>query len=299
MDDHITMGMFDHVDGSMWIVTNKGINIFKGGEWSTINKKTDLMKNKIGSYMVDSQDRVWVGTGTPDIFFDGYVLGELYDGGIMIYDGEKWEPMNTTDMGIKTPVITRMYQATNGDIWLGVSAVTPGAERGGLFAKGALVRYFDGQWKVYKGNDVPCVDCHFVKGFYEDDNGKMFFFADFGVFYFENGLFHSVKKDNEEFKFSRGDYITSRFKDSQNNLWLGTPGRIAKYDHKTWRSFNRKNGLPSMDSPPYGFVETPDGKIMMTLMVWGFVCRAAIRIYYDLHPACIQQDSFDRHGLEY
>jgi len=266
MDNHLTIGIFDHVDGSLWIVTNKGVNIFKDGSWTIINKKTDLMKNKIGSYMVDSQDRVWIGTGTPDMFFDGYLFGQLYDGGIMIYDEQEWKPMNTTDMGIKTPVITEMFEASNGDIWLGVSGVKPGAERGALFAKGALVRYSNGEWTVYKNKDMPCSDCHFVKEIYEDDNGRVFFFADSGIYYFEEGTFHSIRKDNEDFSFSGATFISARFTDSKNNLWLGAPARIAKYDGTQWRSFNRKNGLPSMENPPYGFNETSEGQILMTAL---------------------------------
>ncbi|MBT8254616.1 MAG: hypothetical protein KJN68_11635, partial [Bacteroidia bacterium] len=266
MDDHIVKGMFDYKDGSLWIVTNKGINIFKDGSWKIINKKSDLLKNKIGSYMIDSKDRIWIGTGSPDIFFDGYALGHLYEGGVVIYDGDEWKPLQTEDLGIKAPVITRMYEASNGDVWMGMSAVSPGAERGALFPKGALLRLAaeTEEWTIYKGKDMPCIDCHFIKGFYEDENNRVHFFADFGIFYFEDDAFHSIRKDHEEFNFSRGNYISARFTDSNNNLWLGAPARIARHDGKNWRSFNRKNGLPSMDNPPYGFAETSNGKIIMT-----------------------------------
>ena len=266
IDDNITLGVFDYKDGSTWFVTQRGVNIFKDGSWTTINKKTELLKNKIGSYLVDRKDQIWIGTGSPDIFFDGYVLGQLYQGGVMIYDGEEWKPMNTKEMGIKAPVITQMHEATNGDIWLGVSSVNPGSERGGLFAKGALLRLAKetGEWTVYRQKDMPCLDCHFVKDFYEDENGNLFFIARWGIYYFEDGKFHSVGKDNEEFSFGNGDFITAKFVDSNNNLWLGTTARITSYNGSTWRSFNRKNGLTSQNGYPYGFVETADKKIIMT-----------------------------------
>ncbi|NNE03122.1 MAG: hypothetical protein HKN52_08145, partial [Eudoraea sp.] len=109
MDDHRVLGMFYYVDGSFWIVTNKGINIFNNGSWQIINNKTELSRNIIGSYLVDSQDRIWVGTGTPGVFFDRYGLGQLYDGGVVIYDGKEWKPMSTKEMGFKAPRVTRMF----------------------------------------------------------------------------------------------------------------------------------------------------------------------------------------------
>lgn len=135
MDDHQVLGMFDYVDDSFWIVTNKGINIFNNGSWKIINKKTDLLKNKIGAYLVDSEDKIWVGTGSPGIFFESYGAGQLYEGGVVIYDGKEWRPMSTKEMGFKAPIINRMFEATNGDIWFGLSTVTVAGERGNFSQK--------------------------------------------------------------------------------------------------------------------------------------------------------------------
>ena len=266
MDNQLFLGAFEYVDGSTWFVTDKGINIFKEGEWIIHSKKTELLKNKVGAYLVDSQNRIWIGTGAPDMFFDGYALGQLYEGGIVIYDGEKWEAKQTKDLGINSPVITRMYESSNGDIWMGVSSVTPGMEKQALFPKGALLRLSreTGEWTDYREKDVPCFECHFVKGFYEGANGRMHFLARNGVYYFENGEFTSVVKDNVDFKFPYGQWITARFEDSKGNLWLGAPGRVARHDGKNWISFNRKNGLPPVERMPYGFLETPEGKIIMS-----------------------------------
>ena len=265
MDNKITLGVFEYTDGATWFITNKGINIYNDGEWDILNKEDELLKNTIGSYLVDSKNRIWIGTGTPDVFYDGYATGPLYKGGVAIYDGKEWKAMNTDEMGIKAAVVTEIYEASNGDFWLGVSSVTPGAEKGGLFAKGALLRLSTetGEWTDYRQKDMPCGDCHFVKDFYEDNAGKLFFIADYGIYYFEDGVFHSVRKDHEDFSFS-GGWLSAKFVDSKNHLWLGAPGRIAKYDGQKWQSFNRKNGLPSKDNHPYGFIETPEAKILMS-----------------------------------
>ena len=266
VDNQRLLGAFEYVDGSTWFVTDKGINIYKNGNWITHNKKTELLKNKIGAYMVDSENRIWIGTGTPDMFFDGYATGQLYQGGVVIYDGEKWEAKNTKEMGIKSPVITMMYEASNGDIWMGVSSVTPGMEKQHLFPKGALLHLSKetGEWTDYRGKAMPCLECHFVKGFYEDDNGRMHFLASNGIYYFENGEFFSVRKDNPDFSFPYGRWITARYTDSKGNLWLGAPARVARFDGKDWVSFKRKTGLPSMDFHPTGFFENTEGEIVMT-----------------------------------
>ncbi|MBT8311969.1 MAG: hypothetical protein HKP23_03930, partial [Flavobacteriaceae bacterium] len=126
MDNQIVLGAFEYTDGSLWVVTNRGINTLKDGKWETINRKTDLLKNQIGSYMLDSQNRIWIGSGSPDMFFDGYVTRELYKGGVIIYDGKEWKPTFTNDMGINAAVVNKMFEASNGDIWLGVTASKPG-----------------------------------------------------------------------------------------------------------------------------------------------------------------------------
>ena len=263
MDDHRVLGMFDYVDGSFWIVTNKGINIFNKGSWKIINKKTELQRNTIGAYLRDSQDRIWVGTGTPGIFFDMNVLGQLYEGGVVIYDGKEWQPMSTKEMGFKAPKINRIYEAANGDIWLVLSTVTAMGEKKNIFAKGRLLRLAKEteEWTVYDGDDVPCIDCQFVRSFYENEDGRLYFIADAGIYYFENDSFHRVKKTEE---YSYYWPVNSRFEDSNNNLWLGAPARVYHYNGQKWRSFNRKNGLPSTDNAPYGFTETSDNKIILT-----------------------------------
>lgn len=263
MDNQITLGVFDYIDGSLWIVTDRGINTFKDGKWKTISKKTDLIRNQIGSYLVDSQNRIWVGSGSPDMFFDGYAFRGLYEGGVVIYDGKEWKPRKTTDMGIKAAVVHKMFEQSNGDIWLGVSRSKP-TERTSLIPKGALLRLSKktGEWTVYKQEDMPCTDCQYVRGFYEDENGRLFFYARYGIYYFENDSFHLVKKTEE---FSHKWPVHFRFEDSNKNLWLAAPpAHIYNYDGQKWRSFNRKNGLTIKNGYPYGFVETQDNKIIMT-----------------------------------
>jgi ligand-binding sensor domain-containing protein len=169
--------------------------------------------------------------------------------------------MQTEDLGFKAPVVTRMFESKNGDIWLGVSSHAAGFEKGKLFAKGALLRFSNEEWTVYRWKDLPCIGCEFVKSFYEDQNGRLYFFAQYALYYFEDDSFHRV---NKEEGYNLKSAPTTMFLDSKKNLWTGASNRIAMYDGKHWKSFNRKNGLPPADFPIIGFSENTEGKIILT-----------------------------------
>ena len=259
MDDYRTLGVFEYKDGSLWMITDRGINIFDGEGWKKIDNKSDTMNKSISSYLVDSKNRVWVGSN--QYAYYGPAFLHKFNDGVVLYDGNEWKSMRTMDMGFKAPVVTRMFESKNGDIWLGVSSKLSGAEIGSVFAKAALLRFSNEEWTVYKAKDMPCYRCEFVKSFYEDDNGRLYFFAQEGLYYFEDGSFHRVTKDDG---YNLKSWPNTMFLDSKKNLWAGGIARIAKYNGKEWNSFNRKNGLPSADWPPIGFSETTDGKIIMT-----------------------------------
>ncbi|MBT8179869.1 MAG: hypothetical protein HKP60_12200, partial [Eudoraea sp.] len=267
MDNQIVLGAFEYVDGSLWVVTDRGINTLKDGKWETTNRKTDLLKNQIGSYMVDSQNRVWIGSGSPDMFWSGYVTRELYKGGVIIYEEGEWKPTFTKEMGINVPVINKMFEASNGDIWIVASATAPNQGlSAGFIPKVALLHLASetGKWTAYRQKDIPCRECNFVKEFYEDESGRVYFIAAYGIYYFEEGSFHVIEK-TDSFNYRYPSMIISSFKDSKNNMWLGSlPLRIYNYDGQHWSAYTNKNGLKIKNGHPYGFLETSDNKIIMS-----------------------------------
>lgn len=259
--DYQILGIFEYVDGSLWIVTDKGINIFDGEKWKKLDKKSGATKKKISSYLLDSKNRIWLGTN-PEAYAGPSFLSS-YDDVVRIYDGDTWKSMKTKDMGFKAPVVTKMFESSNGDIWLGASSHLSGAEDSNIFSKGALLRFSNDEWTVYKSKDLPCLSCEFVKGFYEDDNGRQYFWGNNGLYYFENSSFHGVKKD-QGYNI-RDRVVNTVFEDSKGNFWMGAPARIAKYNGKVWKTYNRKNGLPERSWWPLGFTETKDGQIILSM----------------------------------
>lgn len=201
------------------------------------------------------------------MFWNGYVTRELYKGGVIIYEDGEWKPTFTKDMGINTPIVNQMFEASNGDIWIVTSATKPNNMMAtGIIPKAALMHLSaeTGEWSVYRQKDIPCGSCNFVNAFYEDQNGRVYFIAAYGIFYFENGEFKVIEK-TDHFNYRYPSMIVSRFKDSTGNFWLGSlPLRVYNYDGQTWRAFTRKNGLKIKNGHPYGFVETADNKIIMS-----------------------------------
>jgi len=62
MDDFRTLGVFEYEDGSLWMITDRGINIFDGERWKKLDNKTNAMNKSISSYLLDSKNRVWIGS---------------------------------------------------------------------------------------------------------------------------------------------------------------------------------------------------------------------------------------------
>jgi ligand-binding sensor domain-containing protein len=261
MDDYNTIGVFEYTDGSIWMITSRGINIFDGKTWKKIDNRSNDMNRSIYSYLVDSKNRIWVGS-SKDVYY-GPVFFHKYNDGIAMYDGKEWTSMRTKDLGFKAPVVTKIYEASNGDIWLGVSSKAPGYERGDIFARGAILRYSNEEWTVYKEKDLPCLGCQFVKGFYEDSNNRLYLYSGNGLFYFEDEKFHRVGKDDGYNITDRT--INVRFEDSKKNLWLAAPARIAMFNGKQWKTYNRKNGLPERSWWPLGLVETKNNQMILSM----------------------------------
>ena len=263
MDNHNIISIFDTADGSLWIVTDKGINVFDGTNWKKIDNKNKLMKKAVGAALLDSKDRVWIGTGTPEYFFDMLGTENLYGGGLLVYDGTDWKPILTKDIGFKAPIVSRIFEHSSGDIWVGVQSVRPGAEGSNITAKGAILRYTNDEWIVYRYKDIPCLSCDFVKGFAEDSDGKLWIWGTEGLAYFEDEKFHSMRKKNGYLK--SGQRITATYIDSDDRFWVAGPGKAARWNGDSWTTYTRKNGLATIDWGAHGFVETSDNKIALSV----------------------------------
>jgi len=258
-DHHGILGAFEYKDGTFWIVTTRGINVFDGEKWKRIDQKTGLMKKAVASYLLDSKNNIWVGSGSPEF---GYGPADIYHGGVALFDGKDWKLMLTKEMGLKAAIVSRIFESSTGDIWIQISNLPPGAEETSMFVKGGLLHYTNNEFKIYRAKDVPCLNCNYARGFYEDDTGRIWMWTGKGsIMYYEDGKFTRVTKENGYPILGRR--VMATFVDSKKNFWLAGLGRVVKYDGNSWTRFNRKNGLPSSSFFPQGFAENSDGKIFL------------------------------------
>ena len=255
MNDYRIVSIFDYVDGSLWIATDRGIDVFDGKNWKKYDENNKLMKKDVGAVLVDNKDRVWIGTGTPEGVFN-------YDSGsLLVYNGKDWKPFLTKDIGFKARVVSRIYEHSSGDIWVGVQSTKPGANS--VLGKGAILRYTNDEWIVYKYKDIPCYSCDFVKGFAEDADGKLWLWGKEGLAYFYDEEFYSMTKKDGYLK--SGQPITATYIDNEDKFWIAGPGKVAKWDNNKWTTYTRKNGLPAIDWRPHGISETPKGDMILAM----------------------------------
>ena len=272
-DDYKTLDIFEYEDGGIWFVTEKGISIYKEGSFETINKKSNLIKNPIGAVLKDSKNRVWVGTGAPDpeIFTDGIATAPLYKGGFVMYDGTEWHTFRTNDLGIDAPLVTQIYETSSGDIWF---VVRSSVRFNDALSIGGLIRFSEGEWTSYKNDDFPCYKCKNVDGLQEDKNGRLWIWSDGTVFYYEDGAFGTISKEDG---FKAKGTLSAVFMDSKHNLWLGSGGRIGRYDGTSWQTYSTKEGAPPMLYLPLAFVEMPDATLVMIAQNGLYVYEASDR----------------------
>ena len=192
-----------------------------------------------------------------DDLFDGFATASLFEGGVAMYDGEQWHTFETDEMGIDAPMITQIYETSSGELWFVVKSTL--REKSTLHVEGLLL-FKEGEWTSYQGDDFPCLGCKSIDGLQEDPSGRIWFWSDGGIFYYENGVFARLSKDE---RHKPNGKVTAAYIDSRNNLWLGSGGKVGKYDGNSWTTYTKKEGLPPQLYSPLNFVEMPDGSMVL------------------------------------
>ena len=147
-------------------------------------------------------------------------------------------------MDVQAPHVKTMFETTKGDVWIAMAPRK--GQTGALVDAGALINYKNGKW-INVNKDLPCSGCKFVKGIFEDGNGRVWFWSRKDLFFYENNTFRLAKDDgfdlDNSFNINSGgqDKTIIPFKDSQKKLWIGSKFRINKFDGKEWRNFGKKN----------------------------------------------------------
>lgn len=196
--------------GYLWFaVPAEGCCFYDGRTFTMLTEEDGLIHYSVSALLVDSQDRVWVGTAKglscySDGQFVNYTTAEglvhnpvvslaedrqgriwigTWDGGLSCFDGERFSNF-TTDDGLAHDHITYIMEDRQGLLWLATWG-------------GGLSRY-DG--------------------------------ASFSNFTTNDGLAH--------------DRLRSVYEDQQGHLWIATfGGGVSRYDGRVFQTISRQDGL--------------------------------------------------------
>lgn len=201
LENDFAKSIIDDGKGNIWIGFNsKGIYILNNrlNKLTSIHRENDnpfsLPSNHINCFYKDSQDIMWIGTSKQGVAFT-------------CLDNVSFEIC-------RTPVqedISCIQEDTKGYLWLG-------------FDGKGLARY-DQRDKTYQlfTTDNSNIPSNLIIGSNLDSKGRMWFGSyGNGVFYEENGIFHSLPYPAKKADESPINYVRHITEDEEGNLWMGT-----------------------------------------------------------------------------
>jgi ligand-binding sensor domain-containing protein len=100
---YFVISMLKDAKGDIWLGTALGLIDYNGTDWKHFDKDL-LMSRAIQKVFEDSRGNIWIGAG------DG-----LSEGGVGLYDGEKWDLYTTRD--VFGPFAFDFYEDARGNVW--------------------------------------------------------------------------------------------------------------------------------------------------------------------------------------
>jgi ligand-binding sensor domain-containing protein len=236
-------------DSAMWFFTNKGVQVFRDSTWTTYTAENGLVEDKVAVAYQDSKGRIWCGTYGAG-FFDGWGVSRAYDGGVAMFDGTTWSQF-------KAPYIRAIYEDSKGRIWFASSALAVGMNS--KLHPGGLSLYDNGTWvNLDKSEDKPPEK--FVKTFYEDARGRIWFFTDMGGIFSWDGA--SFSEPGKEQGYKEGPIHGVSY-DSKRHLWIPSWDRVVQFDGDRWIIHAKKQGLDFAHFHGFTVRENKAGEIIV------------------------------------
>jgi len=139
--------------GNKWFGTPKGITKFDNTNWTTYLNNQDII-----SIAVDTQNKIWAGTGRTQ--------GDQPQMGVFIFDGNNWTSTLVGDISSDTTILTIVLDAL-GNIWFG----------GEL----AVSMYNGSAFSMYNDMQFPGFNGYNFKAITFDSQGNKWFGHQYGV----------------------------------------------------------------------------------------------------------------------
>ena len=236
-------------NGNVWIGTLSGVNLWDAqtNQFFKLTPEADGLSNgQVMSLLVDSQDRLWIGT-----------MG----GGVNVFENGKITNIFRHDAGDTSSIngdgVSRFLEDSKGRLWVG----TYGGGVNRYLGEGKLSRYPNPSKPKAAFSDVKVVD---IK---EGPDGRLWIGTDGG------GLI-VLDPDTDTTVILRNDPAVSDSLGSDNvitmlitekQVWVGTRDKgISKLamDSGTFETFDKSNGLAS--DIIYGLLQDDVGRVWMS-----------------------------------
>lgn len=219
--------------GNLWIATWGGRVVkydMASSKFVKIPVLNDIVNNFAGNLLVDSKNKLWIGTNE----------------GIVIFDltTQVVKTLRTID-GLIDNYITAIFEDHKGNYWIGTKQ------------KG--VTFYDGEhFKTY--NRENGLNYNSISSIGEDLKGRIWLGTEGGgAFVFEDGKFTNYKvKDG-----LASEFITLIAADKDQNLWLGTNKGLNKFSSSDGKfvTFNQSNGFTGVETKPRAIFRDSEGNM--------------------------------------
>ena len=218
-------------DGFLWFATEEGLNKFDGNRFINYYKHTNhISGNELNSIYADpTEPIIWIATQRAGMNAYNYEKDELT---VFTHDDSNPNSLITND-------VTHISPASDGNLWLST------------YHRG--IEYFNkntGEFTHYNTTTLPNLPSNNVWTVVEDGNGKIY------IGHVEHGMsIVSLKtKRVKNFKYNPdnkngipGNHVHCIYKDSTDNIWIGTERGAALFDTQTEQFFsiNQIANIPS------------------------------------------------------
>lgn len=207
--DRVILSIHEKSDGSLWILTQRGLNVYAGGHFSRPDTPPGLAGSDVRSFLFDHMGAMWAGTAAG--------LYRIDSGKIQHY---------TTEDGLSGNEITALAEDSAGSIWIGTS-------------RDGVTRYAGGKF-ASANNESPLASSD-VGSFFEDKGGTLWMgTGGRGLLSLRQGTFNTLTTEDG----LAADTILPVFHDRQARLWIGSEHGLMRRTEASTKLFTTKDGLP-------------------------------------------------------
>ncbi len=247
-------------DGALWVGTSyDGVARYQNGRFTTYTTAEGLSSDHVHSLLVDSKNRVWIGT----------------QNGLNVLQGGDITPID--DDRVSDKPVRAMYEDADGVVWIGT-------------VEAGLLQYVDDDVLASDINDrLPSQE---ITAIYGDVSGSMLVGTRMGLAIVER---NSVRTITEADGLPSG-VVRSLWRDTVGSIWIGTEGggltrsidgRLESFSQESissvWALLEDREGSLWIGTQRSGLIRLQDGKFTTYTEAEGLGSNSVYSVVEDAH----------------